>query len=523
MSVLADRLKFSLSMSKSIIHDDDKWYLTNDLLMDISQVQDCLASAGVQKGERILVSFPNSYKFVSIFLAIINYGAVVVPINPNMPEYEFLTFVERCRPVCAFIGHEHGNILLNYHVSNLSLNTLFVVDANSFLYKRYENGGAAWLQNDPNGKIVHYKPHQTSEDSVAILLYTSGTTGRPKAVGLSHGQILASIENIIDSHKLGEQDVTYCFLPLFHINAQVVVVLSTILSNGKMVIAPKFSASKFWNVMNKHKVTWVSAVPAVISILLNTPKPEHISNSLRFIRSASSQLPMVNARRFEQRFGVPIIQSYGMTEAASQICVNPLPPNKRVLGSVGLPIGLDLKILDQQGRQCLANKIGEIVIKGSNVIHSYIEADNQDDFQDGWFHTGDLGYVDKDGYVFIVGRIKEMINRGGEKVSPYEVEDVIRQIPAVKEAAVVGVPHQLYGEMVVSYIVCHENQGTPDGIKEKIMAHCQHSLSGYKCPSEVYIVDEIPVGPTGKIQRTRLRELRPDSLQHMKNKKLEVK
>ncbi|WP_251551480.1 AMP-binding protein [Neobacillus muris] len=520
MSELTDRLKYALSLPKTIIHDDGKWHLTNDLLNDMSKVQDCLASAGVQQGDRIVVSFPNSYKFVCLYLAIIDYGAIVVPINPNMPEYEFISFIQRCRPAGAFIGTHHADILINSQIPNLTLNTFFVVDAGSFLKKRYEYTDSVWVKNEVGGKAVHYSPYQTSENSVAVLLYTSGTTGRPKAVGLTHGQILAAIENIIDSHELSQLDVTFCFLPLFHINAQVVAVLSTILSKGKMVIAPKFSASKFWDVINEHKVTWVSGVPAVISILLNTPRPEHISSSLRFIRSASSQLPMVNARRFEQQFGVPVIQSYGMTEAASQICVNPLPPNKRVLGSVGLPVGLELKIVDPDGRKCLPNSIGEIVIKGKNVINHYIEADSQKDFRDGWFHTGDLGYVDKEGFVFIVGRIKEMINRGGEKVSPYEVEDVIRQIPAVKDAAVIGIPHQLYGEMVVSYIVCHKNQGTPNEIIDRVIAHCRNSLSGYKCPSEVYAVDEIPVGPTGKIQRTRLRELSLDTYQNLKAKNM---
>jgi len=507
MSKLTDRLKYKLALTKPIIHDDNRWYLTDELLGDISKIQDCLAGAGVQKGERVLLSYPNSYKFISIYVAIIDYGAVVVPINPNMPEYEFVSFIQRCRPVCGFIGKQHAKILLNNNEMTQSLDSFFVIDSHAFLEKKYTHTVNAWEQDDLNEKMTIANSYQTTEESIAVLLYTSGTTGKPKAVGLTHGQILATIENIIDSHELSSDDITYCFLPLFHINAQVVAVLSTFLSEGKMVIAPKFSASRFWNVVNDLKVTWVSAVPAVISILLNSPRPKELSPSLRFIRSASSQLPMVNARRFEQRFAVPVIQSYGMTEAASQICVNPLPPRKRVLGSVGLPVGLQLKIVDPAGNKCLPNIIGEIVIKGENVISYYIEADNQNDFKEGWFHTGDLGYVDKDGYVFIVGRKKEMINRGGEKISPYEVEEVIRQLPAVKDTAVVGKPHPLYGEIVVSYIVLHDKQADAEDFTKHVLEHCQKSLSSYKCPAEVYVVDEIPVGPTGKIQRARLKEL----------------
>ncbi|WP_040209244.1 AMP-binding protein [Neobacillus jeddahensis] len=520
MSVLTDRLQHVLASPKPMIHDQEKWYVTTDIQTDIARVQDCLASAGVLKGERILLSYANSYHFVCLYLAIIDYGAIVVPINPNMPEYELISFIQRSRPVSGFMGSYHADILLKSDFSDCSMGSIFVIDTKSFLTKRFDQTGVTWLESNARGKIRNLISYQTEEDSLAVLLYTSGTTGNPKAVGLTHGQILAAIENIIHSHELSAEDITYCFLPLFHINAQVVAVLSTFLSNGKIVIAPKFSASKFWNVINEHSVTWVSAVPAVISILLNSSPPQQISSHLRFIRSASSQLPMVNARRFEQRFHVPVIQSYGMTEAASQICVNPLPPRKRVLGSVGLPVGVQLKIVDSNGQPCLPTKVGEIVIKGDNVIHHYIEAANQNDFLDGWFHTGDLGYVDKEGYVFIVGRMKEMINRGGEKISPYEVEDVIRQIPEVKDAAVIGLSHPLYGEIVVSYITCQNGQENPDKIVKMVMAHCQKSLSNYKWPAEVYIVDEIPVGPTGKIQRNRLKELNDHRDQNLKTKNM---
>ncbi|WP_160723077.1 AMP-binding protein [Bacillus sp. USDA818B3_A] len=507
MSELTDRLTYSFFIPKPIIHDEEQWYFTNNLLSDISKVQDCLAGAGIQKGDRVLVSIPNSYKFICLYLAIIDYGAVVVPINPEMPEYELMAFLHRSRVVSGFIGSHHSSILLKEQAQNFALKSFFSVEEEAILKNKYDYSGSEWLEKDISGKIINRVPYETFENSLAVLLYTSGTTGKPKAVGLTHGQILAAIENIITSHELSAKDITYCFLPLFHINAQVVAVLSTLLSGGKIVIAAKFSASKFWNVINEHNVTWVSAVPTVISILLNSSRPSHISERLRFIRSASSQLSMVIARRFEQSFGIPLIQSYGMTEAASQICVNPLPPGKRVLGSVGRPAGLQLKVVDPNGEQCLPNKIGEIAIQGKNVIHHYIEADNQNDFQHGWFHTGDLGYVDKDGYVFIVGRIKEMINRGGEKISPYEVEEVIRQLPAIKEAAVIGMPNPLYGEMVVAYIVSRSSQGNSDDVTKMVMDHCEKKLSSYKCPAEVYLVEEIPVGPTGKIQRSKLKEI----------------
>ncbi|MCY0876519.1 MAG: AMP-binding protein, partial [Firmicutes bacterium] len=346
------------------------------------------------------------------------------------------------------------------------------------------------------------------EDDGAILLYTSGTTGTPKGVQLTHRQVMATARNVGLSHELTDRDVCYSFLPLFHINAQVIGLLTTLTTGGQLVLDSKFSASRFWPTIAKYKVTWVSAVPTVIAILIKSAGEPVSEHRPRFVRSASAPLPDLHARRFEARFSIPLIESYGMTEAASQICINPLPPALHKFGSAGRPFGLELRIVDDEGATLPQYDVGEIVIRGDSVISTYESGDTSGkSFRDGWFYTGDLGYRDVDGFVFITGRSKEMINRAGQKISPREVEEVVLKDPRVKSAAVIGLPDDLYGERVVAYVI-------PDSVARKGDANfkgelhelCRQSISAYKCPSEFHIVDEIPLGPTGKIQRHRLRE-----------------
>lgn len=499
MSELIDHLKQVLqSLDRPLIQENECWNSTEDLQSDIEHVRLILQQAGIRKGDRVLLGLPNSYRFIAIYFAILSAGAVAVPINPRMPVSELQTFLRRCCPAGGFLTEKQSAGLIEPYTSQKILTARLILKESKLNYLK-------WKHRDRTEQRLLTESPEPLENDPAVLLYTSGTTGRPKAVGLSHGQIYAAAQNIIWAHRLTSKDIVYSFLPLFHINAQVVGLISPCLSGGKLIIAPKFSASRFWNVVNGQHVTWVSAVPAVLSILLHTGAPDHISSGLRFVRSASAPLPLLHAQQFEKKFGVPVIESYGMTEAASQICVNPLPPEKRVLGSVGLPVGLSLQIVDEQDHVLPSRETGEIVICGKNVITHYVAADNQDDFRNGWFHTGDIGYVNEEGYVFIIGRKKELINRGGEKISPYEVEEAIRQLPEVKQVAVIGLQDPLYGEKVVAYAVPGPGRAT-EHLAEKILDHCRQTLSDYKCPAGVEIVDRIPTGPTGKIQRSLLKK-----------------
>ncbi|KPV43790.1 AMP-binding protein [Alicyclobacillus ferrooxydans] len=532
MSNLLNRLTESLSRtSRACIHYGDAWYSSGTLRKDIETVVHLLDDSRLRRGDRVLLGYPNSYAFVVVYFAILQSGAIAVPFNPDLKKNELAMFLIRTKARFGFF-HKNLEVMLreictggvssNDVATSITLESAFITDrlelgvpemawtAHSDILSQVTVGDGHCGDSPSTAETFAIDDHtpsdQISDEDAAVLMYTSGTTGRPKAVVLRHRHLLATASQIIESHQLTSDDVSYCFLPLFHINAQVVAVLSTLLSGGRIVIAPRFSASRFWASICEHQVTWVSAVPTVIAILQNVDGPEETPASLRFVRSASAQLPQLVARRFERRFGVPIIQSYGMTEAASQICVNPLPPGERRSDSVGLPMGVELRIVDEDDCDVSVGTVGEVLLRGSSVIERYEEADNQNDFRGGWFHTGDMGRVDADGYVYLTGRKKELINRAGEKVSPYEVEDVIREHPAVEQVAVIGLPDPMYGEEVAAYVVVRESTQALEGLTVEILTLCQESLSRYKWPSKIQVVSQLPVGPTGKIQRTSLKK-----------------
>ncbi|MBX5437061.1 MAG: AMP-binding protein [Alicyclobacillaceae bacterium] len=493
----------------AVVHDHGRWYGTADIRADIASVQQALREARILPGERVVLALPNSYEYIVAYLAALLHGAVVLPVNPRMPLPELARVLERAQPAGAWVAPDVWTGVAPF-VGETSLR--FAGELACQAGGRMAVTGVQGLSGrrlEPADLAVN----PVAADDAAVLLFTSGTTGTPKGVALSHRQVLATANNVARSHLLTPADVTYCFLPLFHINAQVVALLSTLITGGRLVVEEKFSASRFWPTILEHGVTWVSAVPTVIAILIKAPDEPVVSKTLRFVRSASAPLPALHAHRFEARFGVPVIESYGLTEAASQVCVNPLPPGKRKIGSVGLPCGVELRVVDEAGEVLPAGEIGEIQIRGESVIRRYAYGDdNGSSFVDGWFRTGDLGYADDEGYVYITGRSKEMINRAGQKISPREVEEVIGRHAAVRSAAVIGLPHEVYGEQVVAYVIPEDDRWKTDAsfdeaaLKAELKALCLNNLSAYKCPAEFYFVEELPVGPTGKIQRTRLRQ-----------------
>jgi acyl-CoA synthetase (AMP-forming)/AMP-acid ligase II len=501
MSQLTRRLFApEFSLDEPCLCYEGVWCSRRQLFTEAERLGARLAILGIQPGDRVVVGFPNSLAFVVAYLALIRYGAVVAPCNPEMPTAELLAFLHRSRAVAGFFMRSQWMRLQEAKdATDLRLRVVLLSDDVAQPQPTQTIHPAAVV----DASRFRREPE---DEALGVLMYTSGTTGTPKAVGLRHRHLLAAADNVIASHLLGPADVTYCFLPMFHINAQVIAFLATLVSGGRIVLASKFSASRFWPTVLEYGVTWVSAVPTIIAILLKTPRPERIPSHLRFIRSASAPLPVLDARRFEREFGIPLIQSYGMTEAASQICVNPLPPGERKLGSVGRPVGVELQVMVDEGRVLGPGQVGEIVIRGRSVIDHYEGGDSLHDFRDGWFLTGDLGYVDADGYVFLTGRKKEMINRAGEKISPHEVEDVIREHPRVRQVGVVGLPDPLYGERVTACVVSDATPSDQERVAAEILELCRAALSRYKWPAEVRFVETIPVGPTGKVQRARLKQ-----------------
>lgn len=343
-----------------------------------------------------------------------------------------------------------------------------------------------------------------------ICLTTSGTTGEPKGVVLRECQIAWTADHIRTNHGLSSRDRGLTVLPFFHVNAPVVSLCSSLLAGSTVIIAPRFSRRRFWSWIERYQVTWASIVPTIVAMLLETEKPAFLPGPLRFVRTGSASLPAADLLAFEARFGIPVIETYGLSEAASQVVANPVPPGVHKPGSAGRPVGVALRICypgaDAEGetlRDVAAGETGEICIAGPCVIEAYQDNAGQEAFQDGWFRTGDLGYLDEDGYLFIRGRLREVINRGGENIAPREIEEVLLRHAAVREAAAVGRPDPIYGEQVVAYVTV---QGAwTEELAQELHQYAAQRLSLQKVPVDFVALDTLPKNPTGKVERRLLR------------------
>jgi len=343
-------------------------------------------------------------------------------------------------------------------------------------------------------------------DDVALLLHTSGTTSRPKLVPLSHANIAASARHIGATLALRPDDRCLNIMPLFHIHGLIAAVLSSLAAGGEVVCTPGFNALSFFRWLDEARPTWYTAVPTMHQAILARAarNPESVAGSrLRFIRSSSASLPPQVMAELEATFRCPVIESYGMTEAAHQMASNPLPPRPRKPGTVGIAAGPDVAIMAGDGALLGPDATGEIVVRGPNVTLGYEhnpEA-NQSAFAHGWFHTGDQGTIDQDGYVRVTGRLKEIINRGGEKISPREVDEVLMDHPAIAQVVTFAMPHDKLGEDVAAAIVLRDGADTSE---REIRDFCAGRLADFKVPRRIVILAEIPKGATGKLQRIGL-------------------
>jgi acyl-CoA synthetase (AMP-forming)/AMP-acid ligase II len=343
-------------------------------------------------------------------------------------------------------------------------------------------------------------------EDIALVLHTSGTTSRPKIVPLSQRNIAASAVHIGRTLALGQDDVCLNIMPLFHIHGLIAATLSSLAAGGSVFCTPGFNAFRFFAWMQEARPTWYTAVPTMHQALLPLARRNQAviaAGRLRFIRSSSASLPPQVMMELEDAFGVPVIESYGMTEAAHQMASNPLPPAPRYPGSVGLAAGPDIGIMDEEGRLLPPGELGEVVIRGHNVTVGYENnpAANESGFTDGWFRTGDQGYLDEAGYLRLTGRLKELINRGGEKVSPLEIDAVLMDHPAVVQVVTFAMPHDKLGEEVAAAIVVREGEEVDE---YAIRDFCGARLAPFKVPRKIVFLSEIPKGATGKLQRIGL-------------------
>jgi acyl-CoA synthetase (AMP-forming)/AMP-acid ligase II len=358
------------------------------------------------------------------------------------------------------------------------------------------------------GQTSSHPPIEPIEGSVCLT--TSGTTGEPKGVILKERQIAWTAHHVCISHQLTPQDRGLTVLPFYHVNAPVVSLCASLLAGGTVIIAQRFSRRHFWSWIERYRVTWASLVPTIVAILLETEKPSFLPGTLRFVRTGSASLPAADLQAFEARFDIPVIETYGLSEAASQVVANPLPPGVHKPGSAGRPVGVTLRICslrtNEPGeilRDVEPGETGEICVAGPGVIDGYQNNSGREAFQGGWFRTGDLGYLDEDGYLFIKGRLREVINRGGENIAPREVEEVLIGHTAIREVAAVGRPDPIYGEQVVAYISVDGTWNTERA--QELHEYAAQRLSSHKVPVDFIVIDALPRTPTGKVERRLLR------------------
>ena len=454
-----------------------------------------LIKLGLQKGDKVSFMLGNGYQTTKIFLGTLYAGFAIAPLNlmsqPSQLEY----VLDHSDTKLVFFSADH-EVKLKKAMEKVNRDIRLI---------QIDNDAAAIFPTTED--LVNLTLPEVFERDDAVLLYTSGTTGVPKGVLLSHRNIMAGGTYTTQAHELTSADRALCSLPLYHINGQVVTAIAPLISGGSVVMPHSFSASNFWRLISHYGCTWFSVVPTIISYLASrtdTGSQNRQLDRLRFGRSASSALPPALHKAFEEKFNVSIVETMGLTETAAPVLSNPMDPARRKYGSAGVAVGNTVKIIDQEGTEVPPGIPGEIMIRGDNVMKGYYKAPDltaKAIESDGWFHTGDLGYVDVDGFVFVKGRIKELIIKGGENISPQEIDEVLYRHPAVLDAAAVGMPDEHYGEEILCCVVLKPNRTVTE---EELRCHCLKHLGSFKTPKTIKLVDSLPKGPSGKIQRLKI-------------------
>ncbi len=451
---------------------------------------------GIGRNDPVGIVLPTGPEMASAFVAI-GAAAAVAPLNPAYRREEF-----------GFYLHDLGARLL---VAQEGLDTPARAVANNLgipiaeLHPNSEAAGLFSLMGALPSRRTNRGGMAGSED-IALVLHTSGTTSRPKMVALSNRNVCSSAANVAASLCLTPNDCCLSIMPLFHIHGLVAAVLSPLGSGGSVFCSPGFNALRFFSWMQEANPTWYTAVPTMHQAILSRAASNRKiigAGRLRLVRSSSAPLPPQVMKALEETFDVPVIEAYGMTEAAHQIASNPLPPRERKPGTVGLAAGTQIAVMGGGGQLLETGGVGEVVIKGTNVTHGYQDNPqaNEAAFANGWFRTGDQGFLDADGYLHLTGRLKEIINRGGEKISPQEIDEVLLGHPAVAQAVTFALPHDKLGEDVAAAVVLLKS--SPVSEKE-LRDYAKERLADFKVPRRIVFLDEIPKGPTGKLQRIGL-------------------
>jgi len=439
---------------------------------------------GLARGDKVALYLHNGYQTALLFLAAMAGGYVIAPLNLLSQRSQLSYVLDHCDCRLLFTSREHEKPLAEALAGVKRPIEVVVIDTDAtelFIEK----------------ELPPEKPERVEPDDPALLMYTSGTTGTPKGALLTHANLLAGARSVAHWHGLTPADRCLSSLPIYHINGQVIATVTPFVSGGSLIAPHRFSVGTWWELAQRHRATWINMVPTIIAYLLNAAEPGRNTRfpSLRFGRSASAPLPPEQHRAFETTFGIPVIECMGMTETSSVAFANPQDPARRKYGSLGLPCGVEAKVVE-----------GEILLRGPNVMAGYYKAPEQTAQAldaEGWLRTGDLGRCDADGYYYITGRLKELIIKGGENIAPREIDEALLKHPAVLEAAAVGVPDANYGQDIRACVVL--KPGAKVSLDE-LQAFCLAELGRYKTPREFRFLAELPKGPSGKVQRLKLAE-----------------
>ncbi len=473
--------------------DEMTWSMLRD---EAKEIATRLSGLGIEKGESVALCLPNGKPAIVCLFGALYGGFQATPLNLGAGPDAMAYAVNHSRARFVLCGINQLDLLngaLAGHPADIAVLTV-------------KQDGVSWPGDGREaglGDINDLDP--------ALLMYTSGTTGQPKGVVHTHSSLLAGGWTTVMAHRLSPQDRALCVLPYFHINGLCVTLMGPLVSGGSVIVVEKFSARRFWDQCEHFEATWFSVVPTIISHLLHgeAMPSKAVVERLRFARSASSALAPEVQSAFQERFGIPVIETMGLTETAAQILSNPLPPGLRKTGSPGIAVGNEVSIITADGIGS-AGEEGEVAVRGPNVMLEYFDnpgATAETFTANGWLLTGDLGYMDEDGYVFITGRRKELIIKGGENIAPREIDDALHCHPDVIEAAAFPRDCPIYGQRVEAAVTLKPGSKVS---KEELLTICRDRLGSFKCPDTIHFIDELPKGPSGKIQRLKLTTLSPD-------------
>jgi len=483
----------------SIATPDRPELVYSDLRAHIETTVSALNDRGIGRNDRVAIVLPNGPEMASVFLSVAA-GATTAPMNPayRRQEYEFYLSDLGAKTLVVEEGSDSPAVGVASDLGIPILELRLPEGAPAGIFELVGDGPAGPV--DDGG--------MAERDDIALVLHTSGTTSRPKIVPLAQRNICASAGNIRRTLRLTEEDRCMNVMPLFHIHGLMAATMAPLSAGASIFCTPGFNALKFFSWLDEARPTYYTAVPTMHqTILARSKRNQEIIDRvpLRFVRSSSSSLPPQVMAELEEVFSAPVVEAYAMTEASHQMTCNPLPPGERKAGTVGIAAGPEVSIMSADGDLLPSGSVGEVVIKGPNVTNGYENNPdaNATGFTGGWFRTGDQGVMDADGYLTITGRLKEIINRGGEKISPREVDDALMDHPAVQQVVTFAISHDKLGEEVAAAVVLREGmEATVQDIRE-FASGC---LADFKCPKKVIFLDEIPKGPTGKLQRIGMAE-----------------